>query len=647
MRTLRDIQPTGILTQPDQGFPYLIENFFIRLFYEPRIKELIGWIGIGYRESSSRGWTFRFKGQRGVYGLQYGGSHRESSTWSHGIFYIQYFPAAGEDILEYFSIRENILRQDPSFERLLRAGPSEDDPLESQFIVGRLVLSVDTEEDNLFLSLSAPERWREIVRDGLSLPKEDGTLVEAVPPGGVDRNVPAYSLAWPFFDKIILTVAYFLKDHPIFVALKGRPAQIFEITDKKRYELRPSHNIEERCLTVGFGPEPGNQEDDPRFTWMIGFFPAEDPSSSSPASRMIWFMKSKNPDPSKVNPLWWEAPGWEETLKLKGVKALGLDYRPPLLVITGFLGSGKTTLLNKVVEHYTMMHNKFVAVIQNEVGQINVDGKATDGAIAVTELEDGCVCCTLLGEFRRSIRKLCIEYEPDLIIVETTGIADPNNILSELPQLEPFVRFDSLVTVVDGSNLEMNLKEHPVARAQIEASDLILLNKFDLMGDEARAWARSMLERINPRATIVSTVNAQIPPGILLCSEDDIDQLSQGQHSDEVKEALSGAYSGQQRNFDLDSQNIETVSIVLEGRFEETELIQLLDNLPDSIYRLKGFVNIVGLEKTVLLQYVTGRYEFENLPTPAPGPNRLVFIGRYLDEEGLKASFGKCLEQES
>ena len=644
MKSLKDIQPTGIVAQPDQGFPDLVENFLIRLFYEPRIKELIGWIGIGYRETSSRGWTFRFKGQRGIYGLQYGGSNKESSTWHHGIFYIQYFPAADEDILDCFSIGENILRQDPSFRRLLHERAPGNDPLESQFIVGRLVLSVDTEEDNLFLSLSAPERWREILRDGLSSAQEDGTVIEVIPTGGVDRDVPAYTLSWPFFDKIILTVAYFLKDHPIFVALKVRPAQVFEITGKKEYRVKQANDIEDRCLSVGFGPELAQEADDPRFNWMKSFFPTEDPSSPTPPSRLIWSITSQYQDPSKGNPLWWEVPSWEETLKLKGAKALGLDYRPPLLVITGFLGSGKTTLLNKIVEHYSMMHNKFVAVIQNEVGQVNVDGKATDGAIAVTELEEGCVCCTLLGEFRRSIRKLCIEYEPDLIIVETTGIADPNNILAELPQLKPFVRFDSVITVVDGPNLEMNLKEYSVARAQIEASDLVLLNKFDLMDDETRAWARMALERINPRASIINTVNAQIPPGLLLCSEDDIDPFRLVQSLDKTKKPLSKGFSAEGPNLDLDSQNIETVSITLEGQFKERKLIELLDNLPDFIYRLKGFVNVKGLEKIQLLQYVTGRYELENLPNPAPGPNRLVFIGRHLNEEYIRDSFEHCLE---
>ena len=644
MKSLKDIQPTGIITQPDQGFPDLIENFFIRLFYEPRIKELIGWIGIGYRETSSRGWTLRIKGQRGIYGLQYGGCNQEGSAWNHGIFYIQYFPAPDEDILDCFSIQENILRQDPSFENLLRKGRPGIDPLEFQFIIGRLIISVDTEENNLFLSLWAPEQWREILRDGLSLTQKNGIVIEVIPTGGVDRDVPAYSLSWPFFDKIVLTAAYHLNESPIFVIFKERPAKIFEITGKKEYQVKQANNIEDRCLSVGFGPELGEETDDPRFNWMKSFFPTEDPSSPTPPSRLIWSITSQYQDPSKGNPLWWEASSWEETIKLKGAKALGLDYRPPLLVITGFLGSGKTTLLNKIVEHYSMMHNKFVAVIQNEVGQVNVDGKATDGAIAVTELEEGCVCCTLLGEFRRSIRKLCIEYEPDLIIVETTGVADPKSILAELPWLKPFVRFDSVITVVDGPNLEMNLKEYPIAKAQIEASDLILLNKFDLMGDETGSVAKQMLERINPRATIVNTVNAQIPPGLLLCSEDDIDPFRLVQSLDKAKKLHFKGHSAESPNMDLDSQNIETVSIVLEGQFKERKLIELLDNLPDSIYRLKGFVNIKGLEKTQLLQYVTGRYELENLPNPAPGPNRLVFIGRHLNEEHIRDCFEHCLE---
>jgi len=644
--TLKDLQPSGIVTQPDLGFPDLIENFFIRLFYEPRIKELIGWIGIAYSETSSRGWTIRVKGQKGIYGLQYGGCEKEDPTWNHGIFYIQYFPAADEDILDCFSIHENILRQDPSFEGLLRERPPGIDPLDAQFIVGRLILSIDAEENNLFLSLWAPEKWREILKDGLSLPQDDGTMVEAIPAGGMDRDVPAYTLSWPFFDKIVLTAAYHLKQPPVFVTLKGRPAQVFEITGENQYTIKHNPDIEERCLSVGFGPELGEGTDDPRLDLVKSFFPAEASSPSPPPSRVIWSITSQQPDPAKGNPLWWEAPSWEETLKLKGVKALGLDYRPPLLFITGFLGSGKTTLLNQVVEHYSGMRNEFVAIIQNEVGQINVDGESTDGAIAVTELEEGCVCCTLLGEFRRAIRKICIEYEPDLIIVETTGVADPHNILAELPQLKPFVRFDSMVTVVDGANLERILKEYPVATAQIEASDLVLLNKCDLMDDQTLAWAQPTLERINPRATIVHTVNAQIPPGLLLCTQDDIDTPHPGQPSDRKKMPLSERHLAERPSLALDSQNIETVTVVLEGRFKEVKLIQLLDNLSDSVYRLKGFVNIEGLEKTQLLQYVAGRYEFETPPKPHPGPNTLVFIGRHLNEEALKASLKYCLAEE-
>ncbi|MCD6153656.1 MAG: GTP-binding protein [Syntrophobacterales bacterium] len=638
MRSLREIQPTGVIARPDLGFPDLMENFFIRLFYEPRIKELIGWIGIGYRESSSRGWTFRIKGQKGIYCLQYGGSNQGGSVWNHGTFYIQYFPAMDEDVLDSFSIRENILRQDPLFEQLLRERLPEDDPVDSQFIVGKLVLSVDNEEENLFLSLCAPEKWREILRNGLDLPRNNGAVVEAVPMGGIDRDVPAYDLSWPLFDKIILTVAYHFKQHPFLVTLKKRPAQVFEITDKNHCYSRQARDIEELCLSVGFGPVLSNGTDDPRLDWATNFFPTDMSPSSS---KLIWTITTQDPDPEKVNPLWWEASSWEETLRTRGTKALGLDYRPPLLVLTGFLGSGKTTLLNKIIEHYSGMHNKFVAVIQNEVGQINVDGKSTDGAIAVSELEDGCVCCTLLGEFRRTVRHICIEYEPDLIIVETTGVADPNNILAELPQLKPFVRFDSIITVVDGPNFKRNIKEYPVATAQIETADLVLLNKVDLMDDQSSASVQKTIETINPRATIFHTINAQIPPGLLFCTRDEIDGSEALQSS-----ALFENSPIERSNMNIHSQKIETVSITLEGCFKEAELIQLLDNLPDSVYRLKGFVNIEGFSTNQLLQYVAGRYELESLPNPVPGSNRLVFIGRQLDEDTLKTSFAHCLRRE-
>lgn len=632
--TLRDLQPSGIVNHPVIGFPNFIENLLIRISFEPVIKENIGWIGTTYRTGRKRSWTFRIQGLKGIYCLTFQGFKEEAASWHHGVFDLQYFPEPDAPILDTFSVLENLLRLDPSFDKLVRLAPEEGDPLALQFMVGNIILTCDACEKNLFLSLWAPVRWREIRRVGLHMKKHDGSQVEAVPPGGHDRNVPSFTLAWPFFDRLVLTLAYQMRRPPICVILKRRNWPVWIITGENNCEPSQEYFTLQNFLSVGFGPRPKKKADDPRVKWAMNFFPEDSRFSPSSKTRVVWSVTPSNPLPRRGNSLWWKAPFWKEKGRMRGFQTLGIHYRPPLLVITGFLGSGKTTLLNQIVEYKALSSYKFIAVIQNEVGHVDVDSKLVDSAYRVTSLEEGCVCCTLMGEIHQAVRKICIEYEPDLIVVETTGVADPRSILAEISDLEPFVRFDTVVCVVDGPNLEYILKDYPVVRSQIECASLILLNKKDLMDKETLTKAERIIGAINPHATILYTIHARVNPGLFFDMKEDIGVPTiKGD-----RRSLEGT--------DVDTQQIRTFTLRLPGDLKEPCFMQFLDGLPDSVYRLKGVIKIKGREQPQLLQYVVHRYEISNFLEKNMEPNTLVFIGRNLDEDALRKDFVRCLAEE-
>src|SRR5687768_16537479 len=118
--------------------------------------------------------------------------------------------------------------------------------------------------------------------------------------------------------------------------------------------------------------------------------------------------------------------------------------RTPLTVITGPLGSGKTTLLR----HIIASARQRLAILMNEFGEIAIDSKIVAGnAIRLAELGGGCVCCSLLGEFEAAVREIIDTVGPDLIVVETTGVAEPDAVILDVQENLTSVRLDGVITV--------------------------------------------------------------------------------------------------------------------------------------------------------------------------------------------------------
>jgi G3E family GTPase len=189
----------------------------------------------------------------------------------------------------------------------------------------------------------------------------------------------------------------------------------------------------------------------------------------------------------------------------------------PVTILTGFLGAGKTTLLNHIL---TNQQGLKTAVLVNEFGEIGIDN---DLVVAtgddMVELSNGCICCTINGELLEAVYRILERPEKvDYLVVETTGLADPLPVAMTFlgSDLRDLTRLDSIITLVDAENFGPEILEGEVARSQVVYSDMILLNKCDLVDEGRLAAVEAELLAIKPEARILRSVKGEVPLPLLL-----------------------------------------------------------------------------------------------------------------------------------
>jgi len=183
----------------------------------------------------------------------------------------------------------------------------------------------------------------------------------------------------------------------------------------------------------------------------------------------------------------------------------------PVTVLTGFLGAGKTTLLNRIL---TEQHGRRYAVIVNEFGEEGIyNDLVVDADEEVFEMNNGCICCNVRGDFIRILSGLMKRADQlDVIIVETTGLADPAPVAQTFcvdQEVTNRTKLDAIVTVADAVHLGSQLGEHHEAEEQIAFANVVLLNKTDLVetGGLERVEAR-IRKPIAPDTEIVDLLIA-------------------------------------------------------------------------------------------------------------------------------------------
>jgi len=176
-----------------------------------------------------------------------------------------------------------------------------------------------------------------------------------------------------------------------------------------------------------------------------------------------------------------------------------------LLIIAGFLGSGKTTLLLQVTKQLAAASQR-IAIIENEMGEVGVDGEyLTLEGLHVQELLGGCICCTLAAGLLGTLEKVERLFQPDLVILEATGSARPSDIIQNLRDYRANVDAIQIITLVDPSRHEMLMEVMtPLVTAQIQAADIVAVNKIDQVEKETVQRTIESARALNSRASIVA-----------------------------------------------------------------------------------------------------------------------------------------------
>lgn len=283
-------------------------------------------------------------------------------------------------------------------------------------------------------------------------------------------------------------------------------------------------------------------------------------------------------------------------------------------LFSGFLGSGKTTLLKNMLIQIKDAGLK-PAVFMNELGELAVDSDEVEEGVPLKELLDGCICCTGSEKSEAQIQTLLAEETFDVLLIETTGAAHPVEALDAIfsPLFAEKLNFRGIVTVADSKRWLDRDQMSPQIRSlfleQIRHADLILANKMDLLDEKEQGDAVFGMQSLNSKAQIVQTANAKIPYKLL--------------------QNLSAGAKGTVEKAEIGKLNLNTKVLRFEQPVNRETFEDWLRSLPETVYRIKGYVPLDGDKYPHAFQYAYGMAQW--LPEYMKMQPQIVVIGEGID----------------
>ena len=197
-------------------------------------------------------------------------------------------------------------------------------------------------------------------------------------------------------------------------------------------------------------------------------------------------------------------------------------------IFSGFLGAGKTTLIKKLIKE--VFAGQQIVLIENEFGEIGIDGGfLRDAGINITEMNSGCICCSLVGDFGKALKKVADEYHPDRIIIEPSGVGKLSDVRRAVEDAskEAGLEINALVTVADASKIKMYMKNFgEFYNNQIENAGAVILSRTQKLSQEKQLQAAELIREKNPKAVVITTPWDDITGGQILKAIEGTDSLA-------------------------------------------------------------------------------------------------------------------------
>ncbi len=317
----------------------------------------------------------------------------------------------------------------------------------------------------------------------------------------------------------------------------------------------------------------------------------------------------------------------------------------PVTIITGFLGSGKTTLLNHILQNQEGLK---VAVLVNEFGDINIDSQllvAVDENMV--ELSNGCICCTINDNLVEAVYNILERSERvDYMVLETTGVADPLPIALTFlgTELQYLTRLDSILTVIDSEAFTREHFNSEAAYNQMMYSDIIILNKTDLVTPEKLTELEQYIHQEKKGARILQSSMGVVPLPLILDVNLANPGLKEANPSHDHDHHHHHNHDHHHHSHHLENDGFISVSFTSDRPLNLDRFQHFLDKqLPIDVFRAKGILWFENLPPRYIFQLSGKRYELKTDESKPPQSVQLVLIGRNLDGDTIKAQLQACL----
>ncbi|MEZ4728621.1 MAG: GTP-binding protein [Caldilineaceae bacterium] len=335
----------------------------------------------------------------------------------------------------------------------------------------------------------------------------------------------------------------------------------------------------------------------------------------------------------------------------------------PVTIIAGFLGAGKTTLLNYILR---AEHGLRMAVLVNDFGAVNIDAGLIVGVEGETvSLANGCICCTIRDDLLVELINLFKRPErPEYIVIECSGVSDPMAVAQTflLPELNNLIEVDSILSVIDAEQiLTLDRAYQPLALAQIEVADILLLNKVDLVSAEQLAIVRHFLEEVAPEVRVLETTQAHAPLELLLgVGLYDPERLAgRVQHDVHVHGDVDHDHEHEhEHNHDHDHDHqhtdhtlvFHTYTYTGQRPFTYAAVRNAVFDMPPAVFRCKGTIHMQEHPEKRAIMHVVGQRAWLRLAEPWDDTEpytQLVLIGRPggVDPHQIQEHFAFCLDE--